>query len=151
MEFRRLVAVTVLLGAAHPSFAAEERYLCTEDSSTGFSFNKQTKQWGTANFKVSGPYVVARSTVEMWSKYKYVVTEMGSDGSAPLATCSNDFNEYGNLLCDGLTEFRFNRKRMRFLKIYAVGYWNDTTDPKMDFLREGTNTPAMAIGRCAKF
>jgi hypothetical protein len=43
-------------------------------------------------------------------------------------------------------DLRFNKRQLRFLSVYPIGYWSDDTSNPAH--REGDNTPALAIGKC---
>lgn len=130
------------------SAAEQERYICTVDQSTGFSFNKTTKQWEQTSFKPDGKYVVAppSDSIPHWAKF--VVNEVGN--SSPTAFCEDGFDVDGELRCLGRRPFFMSSKRLRFLTTFPQGFWNDSTDPKSS-AAEGTTTPTLSIGRCSRF
>lgn len=73
--------------------------------------------------------------------------EVGS--SAPKFFCTHDFEGYV-LSCKGFGDFIFNRHNNRFLSTYMLGYYSDDPDQKDSVLGpEGSNTPAMSIGKCS--
>ncbi len=127
------------------SASAQSSYLCAEDMITGFSFDRGAHQWKRAEFKAEAKYIVTRSTEP---SRKWEVKETGS--SFPVAICEKDFDDNGKLRCIGLgKDFLFNRKSMRFLTTYTVGYWNeDALRTIVPARSEGDDTPGMAIGRC---
>ena len=121
---------------------ADESYLCIGEHATGFSFNEKNKTWSTAKFKEE-KWIVKRSAD---SNYKWEVYEFGEN--FPVSACEHDFNDAGNLFCDGIVQFRMNKEKLRFLYIHPLGYWSDNENFKI--LKEGKNTPAMQIGKCSK-
>lgn len=121
---------------------ADESYLCIGEHATGFSFNEKNKTWSAARFK-EDKWILKRSADP---KYKWEVYGFGED--FPESGCEQDFNEAGNLFCDGISQFRMNKEKLRFLYIFPFGYWSDTE--KYKILKEGKNTPSMQIGKCSK-
>jgi hypothetical protein len=121
---------------------AADSYLCAADLTTGFSFDDAKKKWASAVFRSEKKLVIAKSSQKA---YAWEVKEVGD--SRPGATCEQDFNEAGNLFCSGIFDVRFNKRKLRFLYVYPIGYWSD--DEKGGMSREGANTPALAIGKCA--
>jgi hypothetical protein len=53
------------------------------------------------------------------------------------------------LRCDGVAQFLMSKEKLRFMYIYALGYWSDSD--KYPAYKEGTNRPWMEIGRCSRF
>lgn len=136
--------VLAQLVAVAPSALAQS-YVCAVDAATGFAYDKATRQWKSADFKPDSKYVISRTKEQ---SHAWQVTETGA--SVPTAFCEKGFTDDGELGCSGLGyEFFFNRKSMRFLKAYMIGYWNEESmraiSPKR---REGDDTPALLIGRC---
>jgi hypothetical protein len=132
-----------LLCALPLSVAAADSYLCVSDMVTGFAFNKETKQWEIARFKANEKFVVTRSKGSMF------VWEVRRTGlNAPVSYCQEDFTASGYLICKGFDSFFMNRKTLRFLTIYTMGYWDDVFDEKTEIFKEGANTPNMKIGKC---
>lgn len=134
----------IFLSLAGPAFA-QNSYLCAEDMITGFSFDRGTHQWKSAEFRAQAKYIITSSTEP---SRKWEVKETGS--SFPIGFCEKDFDDDGKLRCKGIgKDFLFNRKSMRFLTTYTVGYWNeDSLRNIAPNRREGDDTPGMAIGRC---
>ena len=133
------------------SAVAQDSYLCIADHSTGFAFDKNSKQWSTSGFKSGNKYLISRSKQP---GYVWEVKNFGETDT--LAACKGDFNDVGVIYCEGFETFRFSRRNLRFLSIYALGYWNDSVnssgDKKSDIDRmfeEGKNTPGMSIGKCS--
>jgi hypothetical protein len=131
------------LSAALPAFA--QGYLCSEDVVTGFSFDRDTQQWVSANYRAAAQYLVApsKSSTAQWE-----VRETGARIAS--AYCEQDFSALDLLRCHGVgNDFMFNRMSMRFLKTYVSGYWNEESLQVLNPKRlEGNDAPGMAIGRC---
>lgn len=123
------------------SFAADS-YLCVTELTTGLSYDKSTKKWKSADFRSEKKFVITRAKHK---SYAWEVKEAGDN--FPAVTCKSDFNDAGNLFCSGVFDFRFNSKKLRFLYVYPLGYWSD--DNSSGILKEGENTPALAIGKCS--
>ena len=121
---------------------ADDSYLCIGEHATGFSFNEKNKTWIAGGFK-EGKWILKKSADP---NYKWEVYRFGEN--FPESVCEQDFNESGNIMCEGIAQFRMNKERLRFLYIYPFGYWSDNN--KVNMLKEGKNTPFMEIGKCSK-
>lgn len=143
-HIKSIVLSGIFLAFAAPALA-QSSYLCAEDMIAGFSFDRGEHRWKRAEFRAEAKYIVTRSTEP---SRKWEVNETGS--SIPIALCKNDFDEDGKIRCVGFgQDFLFNRKSLRFLKTYTVGYWNeDALRAIVPARSEGDDTPGMAIGRC---
>jgi hypothetical protein len=121
-------------------FAAEERYLCVAEKSTGFSYEKGMKRWVSTNFNVDGDkYLIMKSNA---AKAKLEIKYIGQD--FPICWCGKGFNEHGqaHFKCiDG--EYVFNKKTNRYIRSAILGY------------TEGEDlfelTPFIEIGKCSTF
>ena len=113
-------------------------YLCVSDFSTGFRYDKEAKRWGPATFRPSEKYLVSQKS----ANDKWQVKPVGTD--YPMAYCDKGFNESDILICDGVQEFRFNRKLLRFVSVYMLGYYVLPSDGQ-----EGGDTPNLIIGTCS--
>lgn len=127
-------------------------YFCTTDLATGFTFNKANKQWTTVSFQETDKYLITRaSPAELKLGNVWVVKKVGSN--SPNFVCPEDFNDRGYLSSKGYSEFTFNRKNNRFLSSYMIGYVTDAIDGNEGtnpiWGPEGSNTPAIKIGRCS--
>lgn len=141
MTIARLIALLIPGLLFSIEARASDTYLCLTEQTTGFSFDSARKTWKSADFGSAKKIAITRSKAK---SYAWDAREVGD--SQPGATCENDFNDAGNLFCSGVFELRFNRRQLRFLYVYPIGYWSDG-DGKGS-AREGENTPAMAIGTC---
>jgi len=142
---RILLAVLMLSSTS----ACAESYLCIADQAAGFSFNKGQKKWSATTFNATEKFIIKRQSAEQKIFYKnaaWVVTRFGSS-SGLLANCEKDFNDVGMLFCEGIVNFHFNKKNMRFLSTFAIGYVSYI--PGDELLDEGKNTPSMNIGACS--
>src|SRR5688572_25953246 len=106
--------------------AQSESYLCVADQSTGFKFHKPAKQWRQTQFNTDEKFIIRRPNADDKRLYganppKWVVVRVGS--KHPAAVCNEEFSEVGALLCQGFEDFRFNRKNLRYISTYTVGYW----------------------------
>lgn len=130
------------------TLAKAESYLCVEEQSTGYQFNKSRKIWQQTSFKPTGKYLVKPNT-DATHKGKWIVTEIGR--ADPSYRSEYDFTSTGALRCEGLVgEFMMNRKSLRFLRTYSLGYWTDAIlgEAEGSFV-EGHNTPLISIGQCS--
>ena len=120
---------------------AAESYLCVAELTTGFTYDNGKKAWKSADFRSEKKIAVTRARQK---PYVWEAKEVGD--SRPAAVCEQDFNEAGNLFCSGVFDLRFNKRQLRFLYVYPIGYWSDDSSGAPS--KEGANTPALAIGRC---
>jgi len=89
----------------------------------GFTFDRTARQWRGASFKTDGKFVVTHSKKP---SFVWEVKEIGSTYWTLI--CKKEFSNNGEVHCDGLGgQFFFNRKSMRFLATYTIGYWNEET------------------------
>ena len=131
--------LTTLLVAT--SVYATDSYLCVAEMTTGFTYDATKKSWKSADFRSEKKLAITRAKQK---PYAWEAKEVGD--SRPAATCERDFNEAGNLFCSGVFDLRVNKRQLRFLYVYPIGYWSD--DSGNPAYREGDNTPALAIGKC---
>jgi hypothetical protein len=136
--------VGLLCGLLSLSATASTSYVCVTDMATGFAFDQNRKQWRTADFNAGKKYLVSKATGE---PYAWEVKEIGT--SWALMVCAHDFNEGGSLFCKGTgMDLSMNKKTLRFLVTYPVGYWADNV-VDAEWAKEGANSPYMAIGKCS--
>ena len=120
------------------SLAFSEGYVCIGDKSTGFRYDKSSKSWITSTFNVSDSKYTLTLSNGQWKWNK-----LGEKSSLP-SDCGK-FNEYGYLHCSPLLKkLTFNKKNLRYMLIYDVGYVNGGL-----FGNEGEDTPNMEIGKCS--
>ncbi len=141
MTHARLIALLIPGLLFSTTASAADTYLCVAEQTTGFNFDSARKTWKSADFGSSKKIAITRVRNKAWA---WDAREVGD--SQPGATCEQDFNDAGNLFCSGVFELRFNRRQLRFLYVYPIGYWSDGDAKGM--AHEGDNTPAMAIGTC---
>ena len=142
---KRLVILLLITFIFFTSFAlADEQYLCTAKSASGFYFNKSVKIWQRTKFEADSKYTISKPEGSQWA---FVVRKI--ENFSPIATCKDDFDEAGLLFCKGTGyDFRFNRNNGRYLSAYLLGYFtvlpgtNDKTDATSD-------TPFIEIGTCS--
>ncbi len=137
IAMRLTVCLLACLSAMTAAQAADS-YLCVAEMTTGFTYDATKKMWRSADFRSEKKIAITRAKSK---SYQWEAKEVGD--ARPAAICEKDFNEAGNLFCTGVFDLRFNRRQLRFLYAYPIGYWSDGVGA-----REGENTPAMAIGRC---
>jgi hypothetical protein len=116
---------------------------------TGFAY--RNGEWWERSFKPDDKFIVrpARefnqdsvvSIVLGIPKAKWGVVRLGEEEAT--ASCEHDFDAGDRLYCGGgFDVFRMNRKTLRFLHAYLLGYWDGTPGAE-------TGTPAVAIGKCS--
>jgi len=135
----RLIIAAIIAVAAHDAVAAVS-YICTPGNSTGFTFNKAARQWDVARFDVVGKKYFVKNDKGSWQWLE------AQDSDRSPVRCG-DFNNYDTLSCAGLYEITFNRKSLRFQKIYAEGYVTGLDVAGTD--KEGAATPYLEIGTCS--
>lgn len=141
-----MAALLAACGAAHA-----ESYFCTTTMQAGLTYDKATKQWSSARFVAKAKLVLRRPNADEdklsgTPKPLWIVVKHGANDLIPAAWCPKDFDE-DNLYCQGIgTEFKFNRKKLRFLTTYEVGYWSWIEG----ISKEGEDTPAIGGGPCSR-
>ena len=129
--------ITLLISTNSSLALSQTSYLCIPDLSTGFAYRKNLDKWTTTTFDVSkDKYLLSKSSKGEWQWKNF-----GKEGSL---TCDGEINEYGYLNCNGSEQISFNKKNLRFMLIYKVGYLN-----KGILGNEGEDTPRMDIGTCS--
>jgi hypothetical protein len=140
------VIIFVAVGAVGmliTGIAGAQSWVCVADHATGFKYDGN--KWNAAHFKTDEKFLVTKSDNPKTAKW--VVKKVGE--SFPTAFCEEDFTPSGALRCSGFEEFRFNKKNLRFMSLYAIGYVTDGIG--LEALgKEGQNTPALTIGTCAQ-
>ena len=140
---RAIIAAAML---AVPVQASAESWLCIPDMATGFRYDKILRKWTQSTFQTDGERMIIKKASD--PQVRYEVREFGKDDTLPLARCQKDFTEYGFLKCEGiLSEFKFNKKNMRYIRTYLAGYVEII--PGNTFMKEGNDTPLIEIGRCS--
>ena len=142
MKLRLLFVICIWL--IPTSIFAADSYLCIADKSTGFYYNKDTKEWESTSFKTDDKFILKKAkedsdvvTVEGAKVGDLIYHNFGS--SFPFGYCTEIGgweNTYDcKIMGGGIAKFSANK--MTFLKVYTYGYWR------------GTDTPYMEIGKCS--
>jgi hypothetical protein len=131
----RPFAILVLcLGLPGPAVAAPDSYICAQDMSTGFRF--EDRRWQAVRFHPERKYLVSRS------QRPNAVWEVKNVGhNSATVWCKSDFNDDGDLFCEGFADFWMNRNNLRFQYVYPFGY--------VDGLDHAEDTPSISIGKCS--
>jgi hypothetical protein len=163
---RRIAAICigVLFGlTAEAATSPAGPFLCIVEQSTGFGFDTQTQSWRQTRFQPGQKLLLKRTDAKLHEVMPgtriavsgiWAVWEFGDD-HWPMFTCQTDFSEFGGLWCEGVTSnrFGFNLNNGRFITDYLFGYIQSGMpgyhgeDGKP--LAEGSNTPAVSIGKCS--
>ena len=139
------LAIILYLGVATSGFAGDS-YLCITDKASGFLYDKDTKEWKSAEFEPGEKYILKKSkkTIDVFTPDAevgdFLIYNLESSFSA--GYCSKIASRgyiYDCKLWTGIA--KFNEKKMIFLKVYTPGYWDNST----------LNTPYMEIGKCSPF
>ena len=144
-----LVGVLLLLAQTSPALP-KERWLCTGQAATGFTYDQASHSWRVANFKPDGRFIIAALPIKSTTApFQWVIAP---EGRTPLegGLCESAFVAETFLHCSGLGgTFTFNRRSQRYIHYYQGGYVsyapgvNDITD-------ESADTPVVEIGTCAQ-
>jgi hypothetical protein len=147
-----LLAMIYLLLCARTAFAADQ-FLCVPDKTTGFAYNRVTKEWDTATLKTN-QFLIAPAKNERAAKNErvaYTVTEIGEKDNLP-GYCEKDFNDAGILFCDTFGgEIKFNKVNRRFLRIFYFAYYTVGIPGPVKETDEDSGTPMLEIGKCTPF
>ena len=132
-----IVALLVCCFCSTSAFA-QETYICIADLSTGFAFNKTTKNWFSTNFNVQDNKYVLSQKNKLWYWKK-----VGAPENATIEC--GEFNPAGYLNCSSYGQvLSFNKTNLRFSLTNSVGYVSG------ELLGvEGSITPFMTIGKCS--
>lgn len=142
----RLAPTLIAILTATSAQGAED-YICASDHVAGFAFDRDTKQWRATSFRADEKFLIKSSPKEDRAQGIYfTVTKTGS--SRPDFVCERDFGTYGSLTCGGFGQFKFNKRTLRFMSTYTIGYTDEGLGIGNLNMQEGSNTPAMSIGRC---
>ena len=126
-----------------------DSYICVADQTTGFTFEQGT--WKSTNFKEDRKFLFKREVAQHdgpnWNSGDKIwsMSELGQENSSML--CSDKVNlssgpiVLDDIVCHGFTNVKFNKKSLRVLLSYFVGFTDgDNND----------NTPTITIGKCSK-
>jgi hypothetical protein len=128
--------------------AGPNAYLCVTELATGFAFDKQAKRWTIAASPM-GRYVVSRRQPDehRWDgalPYEWKVIPVGS--KSPEAFCNEDLGNENALICRGDSEFRLNKKALRFERALLGGYWAQGFAYPGG--QEGDFASSLSMGKC---
>lgn len=156
MRIRILLAVALAIFCTNSEAAdlekLKEQFLCVGEQVSGFSYDKNSKQWGSTRFSNTGKFVISKST---GGKAAFEITEVGE--RYPIGACKEGFSSEGILYCElWLGTFRFNKTNGRFMQTHLFGYievgqaqiFSERGDVVID---SNANTPYMQIGKCSPF
>ena len=141
--------------------AHAQSWICLEEMATGLYLNESTNKWEIANFRPTEKYLVApipeqinsdspevipygiKSFGEGYNKYSckegFFLNTNISETEQP------DYMKIDILNCKGIGDFKFDRRSLRFLRTYPVGYIRKNEDGT----ENGNDTPLVAVGTCA--
>ena len=137
MELKRIFILLITFLLSFNVFA-QQTYICIADASTGFTFNKTTKNWISTNFNVQNQKFILSQKNELWHWKQVGVSESGT------IECG-EFNTAGFLHCSAFgQDLSFNKSNLRFTLSERVGY---VIGERLGV--EGSLTPYMTIGKCS--
>ena len=146
---RIILAALVGMLVSGPAYA--EGWLCIANAVTGFKYDEPTKKWKSSYFKVGNKYLIKRPDPKyLWlfeeqSGSIWVVNEFGR--GLPSWFCPEEIDKIGWLTCDAWGgDFPFNKKALRFMRLYLAGYLDGGTPKYPD--TKHSDTPYMEIGTC---
>ena len=140
-----LVILFKCLGAAVSAFATDS-YLCIGSKVAAFYYDKDTKTCRSITDESSNIYILERHKN---AKFKWGVRKPGKNNiNYP---CNGDFNEFGYLSCDFISNFRIYGQNQIFLNSYLEGICF-SMDFNGQLITEGErNLSFIEIGRCHPF
>lgn len=150
---RYIISIVVLSILIPVSSANAESYLCIEELSVGFNYDKNTRKWKTANFHADDKYIVRRvnKSHSMSDSAEWVAQKHGVDSPIPM-WCEKDFSEGGMLYCEDFfaaTEFKMNKESLRFSRVNNYSYLTSRAGVE----KEEESRPdslSMTIGKCSR-
>jgi hypothetical protein len=116
------------------------------DKATGFTYNRDIKQWGYAVF--TPPQFVIQPAKNGHDTYDVKDVKENS----PPGGCEKDFNDAGTLRC--VTpggELRFNRVNRRFVRVFEDAYYTVGLPGRIKETDEDSGAPMIEIGKCTPF
>lgn len=132
-----------------PLMVNAQQYLCECEKSTGFKYNKVSKEWEAVNFDVAGQKYILSKKDDKTGAYKLVT--LGADYDQ--GTSNEGFNELGIIFIDTIGgKFIFNKNNGRYIESYLAAYYVEglaSGDNKLT--DEDDATPAIEIGVCSPF
>ena len=162
-KVKKIACIFLSTLVASTAIAEDKSYICVPDKSTGFKFNKPSKEWETTTFNVDDDKYLVRPTKDgdlgfLIKGTKYGVWVIGEDYAK--AGCDEGFSDYLWLNCDLLGgEFTMNAKTKRFMFVFKGGYMGATLDTKsvgddewelVSKPDNGGDTPYIEIGKCSE-
>jgi hypothetical protein len=155
---RALLGVTLSVGVVCSAAGATKDaiYLCVPEIAGGLGFNVVTKRWEGSSFRPGDKFIVRLKYLQSKTtslgesdEYNVVIKQTGtSNGEECITLPASDpsviaVNKWGWVLCtSGLSDYRINIVKNRFLKIYPLGYADGEDNEK--------NTPVIVGGTCTK-
>ena len=137
-----LILSVLIFISVNPLIGYAEQYLCVEEYSAGFIYDKKSKEWRTATFKATDKYII--SVDDTLKISEFIVKKVGKTGVA--FYCNDGFKD-GRMCCQDFwspapSEFCFNRNNGRFISTDTYGYYMDDSN---------NDTPHIEIGKCSPF
>jgi hypothetical protein len=147
MRKAALLLIAMVLLVTLTAVSAAGSYLCLPKGTVGFQYDDSVKIWKRTDFNSSAKYIVSRSQIK---NYAWEVKYYGQ--KEPMSLCRENFNDLGYLFCENAGEFRMNRKNMRYIRTYILGYYNCNVEDETGKIinEDGSCTPFIEIGSCTK-
>jgi len=123
------------------SHAQDTSFICVADKAVGFGFDDSSKSWERRNFSTTSQYLINKKTD---GNMGWVVKEIGDSIET---VCEDGFGKYGFLNCNGYINFQMNNQSLRYIISHNHGYV--VRDPENGFIKEGSVTPYLEIGKCS--
>jgi hypothetical protein len=133
MSFAKIVVLFSLLSFSSITWGEDITYLCIATKSTGFYYDKSSKEWTNTTFKISDSKKLIKKKGSSWEW-----SEFGDKHSRPY--CKERGKDYVDCNTFG-GELSLNTKNMRYMETYIFGY--------IDGQDNNDNTPAITIGKCS--
>ena len=137
-----LVVLFLCLGVAVNSFATDY-YLCIGSKVAAFYYHKDTKTCRSITEESFNIYIVEKHKN---AKFTWVVRKPGENSiNYP---CNGDFNEFGYLSCDFISNFRMYGQNQIFLNSYLEDLCSSMDVHGQLIAEDERNMSFIEIGRC---
>jgi len=132
-SFIKITMVVLLSAFSSISLGEDISYLCIPTKSTGFYYNKSSKEWTNTTFKVGDEKLLIKRKGSSWEWSKF-----GENISHKMCKIQPEINQVNCFVTGDLT---LNLKTLRFIQTYSYGY--------ISGLDVNDDTPNITIGKCS--
>ena len=139
---KKLLTVCLLLLCSGSVMAEKEQktYLCITEIAGGIKYDSSVKSWKEAKFKTPEKYLIKFNDKD-YPLSSATISEFGT--GYPIYYCEEEGKyKVAPLVCHSpFGHFHFNKKTLRFLESYMLGY--------IDGIDNNDNTPLVRGGTCS--